>query len=474
MPDDKALSAGYFAAMGDAKVAPTGSFSWLPAPSPPIAIGTCATWGGIPAAAGNITGSMSLMDYLGAGYRSSWGIPVINVPGCAPQGDNFTETVAGLLHWANGIGPAPQFDELGRPGWIFDQTVHRHCPKAGYYEEGVFAHESGDNQCLVEIGCWGPVVQCNIVERGAQNHIGGCMVSGGACIGCTMPGFPDKYAPFYKAPPGLGHLGRHLQGLRRRHPPASPDVDEDRQPRAHVGQRRRDPQRVRGGQGTALAARTGSPRTSTRSCSTTTRLTTASATRTSRCRRVATSSRRRASITHRAWTSCARRPLPGRRSKWRTHRRSRPARAARTAARVRSTSIRCPGSRGALAFNTTIDHDRGEVTDASALATIFRGYENILEGRDPSDAIFVSSRICGACGSSHAAAAASALEMALDIQAPPMAVADAQPAARPPSTCTRYASSVHDGGPGLLGARRSGPRTRSCGRVLRARWRAAS
>jgi len=80
--------------------------------------------------------------------------------------------------------------------------VHRHCPKAGYYEEGVFSHQPGDNQCLVEIGCWGPVVQCNIVERGAINHVGGCMVAGGACIGCTMPGFPDKYSPFYKAPPG--------------------------------------------------------------------------------------------------------------------------------------------------------------------------------------------------------------------------------------------------------------------------------
>jgi hydrogenase small subunit len=206
VPDDKALSGGYFAALGDSKVA-----DWLvqlaPGALAAIAIGTCATWGGIPAAAGNITGSMSLMDFLGPTYRSSWGIPVINVPGCAPVGDNFTETVAGLLHWANGIGPAPVFDELGRPGWMFDQTVHRHCPKAGYYEEGVFSHEPGDNQCLVEIGCWGPVVQCNIVERGAQNHIGGCMVAGGACIGCTMPGFPDKYAPFYKAPPGSAISG---------------------------------------------------------------------------------------------------------------------------------------------------------------------------------------------------------------------------------------------------------------------------
>jgi hydrogenase large subunit len=78
---------------------------------------------------------------------------------------------------------------------------------------------------------------------------------------------------------------------------------------------------------------------------------------------------------------------------------------------------------GALGLRTTIDHDRQEVTDASALATLFRGYENVLEGRDPRDAIFVASRICGACGSSHAVAAAQALEMAFDIQTPPMAVA---------------------------------------------------
>jgi hydrogenase small subunit len=50
-------------------------------------------------------------------------------------------------------------------------------------------------------------VQCNIVERGAINHMGGCMVAGGACIGCTMPGFPDKYSPFYKSPPGSAISG---------------------------------------------------------------------------------------------------------------------------------------------------------------------------------------------------------------------------------------------------------------------------
>src|ERR687886_263490 len=183
-----------------------------------IAIGTCATWGGIPASYGNPTGAMSVMDFLGREYRSAYGLPVINVPGCAPLGDNFTETVAMLLLFLNRQGPLPEFDELGRPAWLFGDTVHRHCPRAGWYEEGTFAKEYGDKECLVEIGCWGPVVNCNIVERGAEGHMGGCMVAGGVCIGCTMPGFPDKFAPFYKRAPGSrvsGSLSRIVGSLVR-------------------------------------------------------------------------------------------------------------------------------------------------------------------------------------------------------------------------------------------------------------------
>ncbi len=167
-----------------------------------IAIGTCASWGGIPAAYGNATGAMSVMDFLGKEFRSAYGLPVINVPGCAPTGDNFTEVVAMLLLFLNRQAPLPEFDDLGRPSWQLGDTVHRHCPRAGWYEEGTFAKEYGEKECLVEIGCWGPVVQCNITERGAVGHMGGCMVAGGVCIGCTMPGFPDKFTPFYKRPPG--------------------------------------------------------------------------------------------------------------------------------------------------------------------------------------------------------------------------------------------------------------------------------
>ncbi len=212
VPDERLSGDGWFSAMGTGGLnehgagRPTKMNEWLarlaPGAAAAIAIGTCATWGGIPAAAGNPTGSMSLMDFLGKDYRSAFGLPVINVPGCAPQGDNFTETVAAILLFLQGLGPLPEFDELGRPAWLFGETVHRNCPRAGYYEEGLFAEHYGDKECLVEIGCWGPVVNCNITSRGAINHVGGCMNAGGPCIGCTMPGFPDKFAPFYKAPPG--------------------------------------------------------------------------------------------------------------------------------------------------------------------------------------------------------------------------------------------------------------------------------
>jgi len=77
---------------------------------------------------------------------------------------------------------------------------------------------------------------------------------------------------------------------------------------------------------------------------------------------------------------------------------------------------------GALSFQTTVDVEGGRVLEASAVATLFRGYEVILEGRDPRDAIFVSSRACGVCGGVHATASALALEMAFGIQPPPMGI----------------------------------------------------
>jgi hydrogenase large subunit len=75
---------------------------------------------------------------------------------------------------------------------------------------------------------------------------------------------------------------------------------------------------------------------------------------------------------------------------------------------------------GALAVHVTADMDKQAYLDAHAQATLFRGYEVILMGRDPRDAIFVSSRACGVCGGVHAHAAAYAIEAAMGICPPPM------------------------------------------------------
>jgi len=202
---------GYWSAMGmeamdDGSWRPYPTARMLkdlaPAAAAVVAVGTCSTWGGIPAAVGNVTHAMATMDFLGKDYRSALGLPVVNVPGCAPIGDNITETITAILMFLAGVAPVLELDELGRPVWMFGETVHRGCTRAGTYEEGVFAREYGDKECLVELGCWGPVVQCNMTQRGALGTAGGCMNTGGICIGFTMPGLPDAFAPFYKAPPG--------------------------------------------------------------------------------------------------------------------------------------------------------------------------------------------------------------------------------------------------------------------------------
>lgn len=77
---------------------------------------------------------------------------------------------------------------------------------------------------------------------------------------------------------------------------------------------------------------------------------------------------------------------------------------------------------GALAFHTVVDLDNRQVLETASMATLFRGYEVILQGRDPRDAIFISSRACGVCGGVHATTSCLALEMAFGIKPPPMGI----------------------------------------------------
>ena len=167
-----------------------------------VACGTCATYGGIHAMAGNPTGCMGLADYLGWEFRAKSGLPIVNVPGCPVQPDNFMETLLWLLQQLAGHAPMIPLDDHFRPTWLFGKTVHEGCSRAGYYEQADFAQSYNSPKCIVRVGCWGPVVNCNVPKRGWMAGIGGCPNVGGICIGCTMPGFPDKFMPFMDEPPG--------------------------------------------------------------------------------------------------------------------------------------------------------------------------------------------------------------------------------------------------------------------------------
>src|SRR5919205_2337052 len=75
---------------------------------------------------------------------------------------------------------------------------------------------------------------------------------------------------------------------------------------------------------------------------------------------------------------------------------------------------------GALAVNVTADLENGRYLDARSQATLFRGYEVIAIGRDPRDAVFITSRACGVCGGVHSHCSVEAIEMAMGIHPPPM------------------------------------------------------
>ncbi len=78
---------------------------------------------------------------------------------------------------------------------------------------------------------------------------------------------------------------------------------------------------------------------------------------------------------------------------------------------------------GALAFHAVVDLEQRKVHEAHSIATLFRGYEVILKGRDPRDAMYISSRVCGVCGGVHSVASSLAIEMAFGIAPPPMGLA---------------------------------------------------
>jgi hydrogenase small subunit len=160
-----------------------------------IALGTCAAYGGIPAAAPNPTGSKGVRDvFTEKGIQT----PVINLPGCPTHPDWFVGTVASVL--IGGLSSV-EVDDEGRPLAFYGKLIHDNCPRRGYFDAGKFAKSFSEPYCLYELGCKGPVTHSDCPIRMWNSGTSWCVGANSPCIGCCEPGFPDELSPFKELAP---------------------------------------------------------------------------------------------------------------------------------------------------------------------------------------------------------------------------------------------------------------------------------
>ncbi|RJQ55564.1 MAG: twin-arginine translocation signal domain-containing protein [Actinobacteria bacterium] len=168
-----------------------------------IAIGSCSSYGNIQASRPNPTGAMGVGEYL----RGEGGIPnarVINSPRCPGHGEDTIAILASILV----TGDLPELDAVGRPLFLFGETVHDNCERRGHFEAGEFVETFGDagsqnDWCLYKVGCKGPVTHAPCPKLRWNGHLSWPVDSGGPCIGCAEPDFWDELTPFYDKAPGI-------------------------------------------------------------------------------------------------------------------------------------------------------------------------------------------------------------------------------------------------------------------------------
>jgi hydrogenase small subunit len=161
-----------------------------------LAIGTCASYGGIAAAKPNPTGCKGVADiFKEAGIKT----PVVNIPGCPTHPDWFVGTLSHILLF----NEVPELDKLGRPKVFYGKCVHDNCPRRQYFDNSIFAENFSEPGCLLELGCKGPLAHCDSFDRQWNNGVSWCLKAGAPCLGCTEKNFPDCATPFYQRMPGL-------------------------------------------------------------------------------------------------------------------------------------------------------------------------------------------------------------------------------------------------------------------------------
>jgi hydrogenase large subunit len=75
---------------------------------------------------------------------------------------------------------------------------------------------------------------------------------------------------------------------------------------------------------------------------------------------------------------------------------------------------------GSLGIYTKIDFQKKRVAECHSTSSIFRGYSVFMKNKDPRDAHFITSRICGICGDNHATCSVYAQNMAYGVKTPPL------------------------------------------------------
>ena len=175
-----------------------------------VAVGTCAAFGGIPAAEGNQTGAVGLKDFM-----EKKGIPfqnrLLNCPGCPVHPEEVWGTLACVV--AKGY---PEVNpKLLTPDMFYAHSVHDNCPRFHYWEKEQFAAHFGEDGCLFKLGCLGPLSHTNCPKRQWNGGINWCIRSAAPCLGCTSEYFARKRDfPFYRKGEET-HLVNYTESQRR-------------------------------------------------------------------------------------------------------------------------------------------------------------------------------------------------------------------------------------------------------------------
>lgn len=146
-----------------------------------IAIGSCASWGGIPSSGPNPTGAMGVAKVLKDRQ-------VVNIPGCPPNPYNFLATVLNFLTFHR----LPELDSKNRPKFAYGRLIHENCERRPHFDAGRFAIEFGDEGhrqgwCLYKLGCKGPetYANCPAILFGDVGPGAWPVGTGHPCFGCT-------------------------------------------------------------------------------------------------------------------------------------------------------------------------------------------------------------------------------------------------------------------------------------------------